>query len=291
MTTTPDAPCLSRTDLAPRGACGSYNGSTACSKFRVGYTPCVLRNDGECRRGMAVPLPPCPVTGSGIKYGAGWTQGGHWSASLGAPQTGSTTAERPDPTAQRVSQEDADWLQSLAIPPLPPVARSSASTWVAVINVGLPRSGTTSFALASAMVGMRTVHSWCRSYPHWADSCPFEAPTYSLRAYDSLSDTPFFLVPRADFEAASSAAARFVCTVREKHAWVRSIVEGHGSAGGPVLRMFLEHELRMPVHRCARARHTCYMMCILSCILHVLILEHELRTCAASSRGPSTRPR
>ena len=139
-------------------------------------------------------------------------------------------------------------------PALPPVGQSAP--WSFVADLGLPRSGTTSFALACAFVGLRTRHGgWCTKHDDdtWYKSCshnlrawpvPAKQPNvhkaieinieHDLAKYDSLSDLPFFLVSRESYRAhvaPTGGTVSFACTLRPKADWVRSVL-AHGSAGG-----------------------------------------------------------
>jgi hypothetical protein len=111
-----------------------------------------------------------------------------------------------------------------------------------VVNVGLPRTGTTSFALACKAIGLRTVHSWSppggrgrsehsRDYwwrEHYATV--LRGVPGPLDASDALADTPFY--SRAPEFARAYPNATFVCTTRSASSWVDSMTFGHLGAGG-----------------------------------------------------------
>lgn len=157
--------------------------------------------------------------------------------------------------AERALPSTDTWLAPL--PPLP----APEDGWSFLVNLGLPRTGTTSFALANAIVGMRARHSWCKHATSWNESCPHHvaskmvgvAPPFGaynietdLQAYDSVSDLPFFLVERQAYhEAARStgvSSVSFVCTMRPKADWIESML-AHGTAGGEEMRDFYVRKL------------------------------------------------
>ena len=142
----------------------------------------------------------------------------------------------------------------LALPPLPPVAFNA--NWSFVVNLGLPRTGTTSFSLAAAMLGMRVRHVWCRRPWRWADTCVNNRTKHlpsqkevdrgtvaDIRGvYEALADDPFFMVKREEYlsyAASHGGKVTFICTARPKEDWVKSIMY-HGTAGGTEMHLMME---------------------------------------------------
>ena len=105
-----------------------------------------------------------------------------------------------------------------------------------VVNVGLPRTGTSSFAAATEMLGFQSLHIW-----HEAEKDPEvlnmfignqdEARNF-LSQYHTLSDTPFYAF-RDVFEKYYPDTL-LVYTTRSKESWVQSMIN-HGNAGGVFL--------------------------------------------------------
>jgi hypothetical protein len=136
------------------------------------------------------------------------------------------------------------------------------ATWMPIINLGLPRTGTSSLAIAAAMSGLYVAHAWCDTEPELLrlghilrdpELAQREAggrttPTSCRHAgtgqylwptkYDFFSDMPYsILQPSVLLKRVPGAT--FVCsTRRSRDAWVQSM-RSHGSAGGYVLRQFI----------------------------------------------------
>ena len=134
--------------------------------------------------------------------------------------------------------------------------------WQPFINLGLPRTGTTSFTIASSLIGMRA-SSTCslpNNYWHVRDfagpclyngsmvggSCgtqklqvtaDFNASNSTFRTllgrgsryqsgaatFDSHSDAPWFMLDATALRAAYPRAS-FVCTYRDAESWVHSVI-------------------------------------------------------------------
>jgi hypothetical protein len=113
-----------------------------------------------------------------------------------------------------------------------------------IVNLGLPRSGTTSFAAACQSIGLRVLHSWndpafhgkrasedTRDYwwrTHYAKV--LSGVPGPLAAFDALTDSPFY--SRAIEMRRAYPNASFVCTTRSIESWIDSMVFGHLLAGG-----------------------------------------------------------
>ena len=144
----------------------------------------------------------------------------------------------------------------MAAPPSPPCAGASWNESLPVtpnyghafiVNVGLPRTGTTSFSAACNLLGLRVMHSWPspggRAHSEsWRDRWLRDAAHYprvlqgeagQLRGFDALADTPFYTRAAAFKRAYPNAT--FVCTTRAMNSWIDSMVFGHLGAGGMYL--------------------------------------------------------
>ena len=107
------------------------------------------------------------------------------------------------------------------------------------VNLGLPHTGTNSFAVACATVGIPVLHVWRRGETDPAALAAF------LQGHDdglprcnggctpqALTDTPFYALRRAiEIRYPTST---FTCTSRSREAWVDSMV-AHRNAGGRFL--------------------------------------------------------
>ena len=131
-----------------------------------------------------------------------------------------------------------------AAPPPPPYHRvprlENPAEWAPLIDVGLPRTGTMSFTLATSLLGMRVRHGvpaseFCRglgglrSQPECGTPSlqKLVVPAPGAAAYedfDAISDTPMHLLDVAAMRAAFPRA-RFVCTSRTSHEWIASVTE------------------------------------------------------------------
>jgi hypothetical protein len=132
-----------------------------------------------------------------------------------------------------------------AAPPPPPYHRvprlENPAEWAPLIDVGLPRTGTMSFTLATSLLGMRVRHGvpaseFCRglgglrSQPECGTPSlqklmlPAHAGAAAYEDFDAISDTPMHLLDVAAMRAAFPRA-RFVCTSRTSHEWIASVTE------------------------------------------------------------------
>ena len=107
-----------------------------------------------------------------------------------------------------------------------------------LVNLGLPRTGTTSFAAASRRIGMAAAHG-CVQTVRGLGTCLWEASgpeatctqgtadgmgqVLAARSHDSLTDTPFFMLDRAKMERVHPRAS-LICTSRPREDWVGSMV-------------------------------------------------------------------
>jgi hypothetical protein len=135
------------------------------------------------------------------------------------------------------------------LPPLPPAGPRDS----VIINRGLPRTGTSSFAIATALVGMRTLHAGLpRCYPKAMPPWPAVAIANASRiprwvglldcniGFDAAADVPWFLGDGDELRRAEPwpGLFRFVCTSRDPSAWTESVIH-HGSAGGHEMYDFI----------------------------------------------------
>jgi hypothetical protein len=165
----------------------------------------------------------------------------------------------------------------------PPISHVVPHSKWFLVNVGLPRTGTTSFQMACESVGLNTIHSWNppgRTQPehkrdYWyRENYPkvLSGAPGPLSSSDALTDTPFY--SRAlDFKAAFPNAS-FVCTTRSPSSWVDSMMFGHLLAGGMYLpRMY---GLIVPYRNNSETRHN----------LTRLFHEHRRDECGAVNATP-----
>jgi hypothetical protein len=148
-----------------------------------------------------------------------------------------------------------------------------------LVNVGLPRSGTTSFHCASIASGLASLHadegymrgdardesSWMPVRKTGKSGQPLRDvwermlsgdPSLSrLLEYDALSDNPFYSSatdePVRVRLARQLPHARFVCSTRSRDSWVRSMLR-YGSAGGAFLAR--RYNLTLPYGAAQRAQ-------------------------------------
>lgn len=137
-----------------------------------------------------------------------------------------------------------------------------------ILNLGLPRTGTTSFSCACALLGLRTVHNAqlgvgnrtvglpipvrgaaernATILLNWMEELLDERhPRHAhhkrlLEAYDSWSDNPLYgsADPHRSLRrrlARILPDARFVCTIRPFDDWLHSMTHTHQYAGGAFL--------------------------------------------------------
>lgn len=105
-----------------------------------------------------------------------------------------------------------------------------------VVNVGLPRTGTTSFTQAAVLLGLRSLHIWDAAEPDADLLRAVHQNTATSRRFLSefhaLADTPFYALRNA-FEA-HHPETRLLYTTRPREEWVESMIR-HGRAGGEFL--------------------------------------------------------
>ena len=110
----------------------------------------------------------------------------------------------------------------------------------AIVNVGLPRTGTTSFAAATELLGFRSLHVWseaqhdARVYGELLENSP--SSRRFLGQFNSLSDTPFYGL-RAHFEKHYPATVLCYST-RNRDAWVESMVNYRTGGGEYLARLY-----------------------------------------------------
>lgn len=106
------------------------------------------------------------------------------------------------------------------------------------VNLGLPHTGTESFAAASLMVGIPVLHVWAEGESNPAALADFLKGRMSLPlcsggcAPQALTDTPFYVLRSAIAQTYPDSS--FVCTSRSRQSWVESMVS-HAVAGGAFL--------------------------------------------------------
>lgn len=105
-----------------------------------------------------------------------------------------------------------------------------------VINVGLPRTGTTSFSRAVELLGFQSLHIWENAEFNPIVIDRLKANDGELRqflsGYDALSDTPFYAL-REIFEL-YYPDTMLIYTTRPKTEWIKSMLN-HRMAGGDYL--------------------------------------------------------
>ena len=105
-----------------------------------------------------------------------------------------------------------------------------------IINLGLPRTGTTSLHAAAERLGLKSLHIWAAGEHDPATRARLErseGPERTfLRGFDVLGDTPFYAL-RPVLERVFPDA-RLIATVRPREDWIRSMI-AHGRAGGAFL--------------------------------------------------------
>lgn len=187
-----------------------------------------------------------------------------------------TRSEQQHPHHQHQHQHAAPRRLRRVDPPLLHVVPSSKRF---LVNVGLPRTGTTSFQMACESIGLRTVHSWNppgRTKPeHYRDHWYREhyakvltgTPGPALENEEALTDSPFYS-RAADFKRAYPNST-FVCTTRSVNSWVDSMMYGHLLAGGLYLPRL--YGLAAPYRNTSETRHN----------LTRLFREHARDECAA----------
>ena len=110
-----------------------------------------------------------------------------------------------------------------------------------IVNVGLPRTGTTSFSRALELLGLRSLHIWKRAEldPTLLTRLKSNDPRLRrfLAQYHALSDTPFYAL-RNVFER-HYPDALLVHTTRPKDDWIRSKLN-FKTAGGEFLSSLCE---------------------------------------------------
>jgi hypothetical protein len=107
------------------------------------------------------------------------------------------------------------------------------------VNLGLPHTGTESFATACLLVGIPVLHIWSEAEQSAAVRTQFLDGDMSLLpscsdgcSAQALTDSPFYALGRQ--LSRTYPTSRFVCTSRTKESWVESMVF-HAVAGGSFL--------------------------------------------------------
>lgn len=105
-----------------------------------------------------------------------------------------------------------------------------------IVNVGLPRTGTTSFSKAVELLGFKSLDIWSQAEYDPTVIERFKANDGEIRKflsqYHALSDTPFYAL-RDTFEQYYPHVT-LVFTTRPKEDWVKSMFK-HQRAGGNFL--------------------------------------------------------
>jgi hypothetical protein len=105
-----------------------------------------------------------------------------------------------------------------------------------VVNIGLPRTGTTSFARATEMLGFKSLHIWKpgEHNPEILERFRANDPEtrQAVEQYHTLSDTPFCAL-RKTFEQYYPDTL-ILYTTRPKQDWVKSMLN-YQVAGGRFL--------------------------------------------------------
>jgi len=149
--------------------------------------------------------------------------------------------------------------------------------WMPLVNLGLPRTGTTSFACAARALGLNPLHANSyldsRGHPqvaswipvsqsvrqpapliHWFDDA-LSGREQRLLQFDALSDIPFCVshtnVPVRVRIPRVAPKATFVCTERSDSSWASSMVS-HGYAGASYLAR--RYNLSLPYRNRTRLR-------------------------------------
>jgi hypothetical protein len=116
-----------------------------------------------------------------------------------------------------------------------------------VVNVGLPRTGTTSIAQAMRLLGFSALHTWPEGEHAPEILTSFrrgEGPgIVHVTRFELLTDTPFYALRRT-FER-WFPQTHIIATSRPRSDWIRSMVR-HGRAGGRFLAEM--YGLRGPVY-------------------------------------------
>ena len=172
-----------------------------------------------------------------------------------------------------------------------------------ILNAGLPRTGTTSFAAACRLAGLSTLHSWEPRKPvggedgrnQWwraeYEKVLLGAPG-ELSRYDSLSDNPFMFQSARFLRA--YPGSRLVCTTRSAATWVESILhcKPNNCAGGLyLLRQYTHLNLTYPYRNDSATRTALFALfelhyrteCATATMLDLGMSSAELysRLCAA----------
>ena len=112
-----------------------------------------------------------------------------------------------------------------------------------IVNVGLPRTGSTSLCEAVRQLGFRALHVWYAGEhdPELLERlrCGRGPGVEELSQYDLVTDTPFYAL-RETFER-NFPQSRLICTTRPCEDWIESMI-AHRSAGGA----FLAREYGLP---------------------------------------------
>ena len=85
--------------------------------------------------------------------------------------------------------------------------------WNAVVDVGLPRTGTYSFILAAQKAGLKAHHAYVQTVEELGARWYGGVAPAALVAYAALADSPFFLLDVNRTRRAHPGLS-FVCTTR-----------------------------------------------------------------------------
>lgn len=153
----------------------------------------------------------------------------------------------------------ARWLDAAEVP----AGNVTPSSKAFLVNAGLPRTGTTSFAEAATKLGLRVLHSWNAGRQSEQKRDMFYRKHFrdvltgisgELTSYDALTDTPFY--SRAVEMRRAYPNATFVCTTRAPESWADSMMYGTRTAPGGMYfpRLFADPLLRPPYRNTTQQR-------------------------------------
>ena len=111
--------------------------------------------------------------------------------------------------------------------------------WNAVVDVGLPRTGTYSFILAAQKAGLKAHHAYVQTVEELGARWYGGVAPAALVAYAALADSPFFLLDVNRTRRAHPGLS-FVCTTRRRSAWLRSMIASRFAGGAALARRAAE---------------------------------------------------